>query len=112
MQAAASNNAVSLAIIKTATYTANELQIHHDCAAVEQVDLALWGHHHSYQRTCHVANGKCTWPSSTVSETAGTGITATQRILRDALISSSATIGSRTATEYKGPVHAVVGMGG
>ena len=24
------------------------------------VDLALWGHHHSYQRTCHVYKEKCT----------------------------------------------------
>jgi hypothetical protein len=25
-----------------------------------KVDLALWGHHHSYQRTCPVINGTCT----------------------------------------------------
>lgn len=25
-----------------------------------QVDVALWGHHHSYQRTCPVYNGTCT----------------------------------------------------
>merc|ERR1712216_640218 len=23
------------------------------------VDLALWGHHHSYQRTCAIVGGKC-----------------------------------------------------
>ena len=25
-----------------------------------KVDLALWGHHHSYQRTCPVYQEKCT----------------------------------------------------
>ena len=24
-----------------------------------KVDLALWAHHHSYQRTCHVLHQKC-----------------------------------------------------
>jgi len=24
------------------------------------VDLAFWGHHHSYQRTCPIARGNCT----------------------------------------------------
>ena len=24
-----------------------------------KVDLGLWGHHHSYQRTCHVTNATC-----------------------------------------------------
>ena len=26
------------------------------------VDLAIWGHHHSYQRTCKMARGKCVGP--------------------------------------------------
>ena len=32
------------------------------CAAPQKynVDLALWGHHHSYQRTCPVAEKMCT----------------------------------------------------
>ncbi|CAM9341268.1 unnamed protein product [Ectocarpus sp. 12 AP-2014] len=29
-----------------------------------QVDLAVYGHHHSYQRTCRVANETCVGPSS------------------------------------------------
>jgi len=28
-----------------------------------QVDLALWGHHHSYQRTCPVYNNTCFYGS-------------------------------------------------
>jgi len=46
------------------------------------VDLCLAGHHHSYQRTCKVADGVC------VAEAAYRG------------------------TEYKAPVHAIVGMAG
>ena len=26
---------------------------------IYRVDLALWGHHHSYQRTCALSRGKC-----------------------------------------------------
>lgn len=31
-----------------------------------RVDLALWGHHHSYQRTCHVKSHLCLAPSGGV----------------------------------------------
>lgn len=31
-----------------------------------RVDLALWGHHHSYQRTCHVQGRRCLAPSGGV----------------------------------------------
>mmetsp|Transcript_8197 Transcript_8197/g.12429 ORF Transcript_8197/g.12429 Transcript_8197/m.12429 type:complete len:615 (-) Transcript_8197:57-1901(-) len=51
---------------------------------LHKVDLAVWGHHHSYQRSCHLIGGKCTELSA-------------------ALISGEA---------YKGPVHLVLGMGG
>ncbi|KAM3571335.1 hypothetical protein VYU27_006628 [Nannochloropsis oceanica] len=45
-----------------------------------KVDLGIYGHHHSYQRTCQVYRNKCLAPSG--------------------------------GTEYKAPVHAVVGMAG
>lgn len=51
-----------------------------------QVDLALYGHHHSYQRTCKVANEVCTGMSSEIPTEQNKGYTA--------------------------PVHVVMGMAG
>jgi hypothetical protein len=31
-----------------------------------KVDMALWGHHHSYQRSCRLARGKCVDSSSSI----------------------------------------------
>ncbi|CAN0549640.1 unnamed protein product, partial [Ectocarpus sp. 8 AP-2014] len=43
-----------------------------------QVDLAVYGHHHSYQRTCRVANETCyqdyTAPVHVVMGMAGMGL--------------------------------------
>ncbi|KAG5181266.1 hypothetical protein JKP88DRAFT_346667 [Tribonema minus] len=54
-----------------------------------EVDLALWGHHHSYQRTCHVVAGRCAAPSAALAGGGGA-----------------------SADAYRGPVHLVVGMAG
>ncbi|CAM9187858.1 unnamed protein product [Ectocarpus fasciculatus] len=51
-----------------------------------QVDLAVYGHHHSYQRTCRVVNEACVGPSS-------------QRY-------------SSQYEDYTAPVHVVMGMAG
>jgi hypothetical protein len=37
-----------------------------------QVDIALWGHHHSYQRSCHVFNETCQANSTTTATNAYT----------------------------------------
>eukprot|EP00611_Tribonema_gayanum_P015184 TRINITY_DN269_c0_g1_i1.p1 TRINITY_DN269_c0_g1~~TRINITY_DN269_c0_g1_i1.p1 ORF type:complete len:651 (+),score=172.68 TRINITY_DN269_c0_g1_i1:194-2146(+) len=56
-----------------------------------KVDLALWGHHHSYQRTCHVVGGRCAAPSAALAGGAS---------------------GDGSTDAYRGPVHLVVGMAG
>ncbi|CAN0414552.1 unnamed protein product, partial [Ectocarpus sp. 13 AM-2016] len=54
-----------------------------------QVDLAVYGHHHSYQRTCRVANETCLGPSS-----------------------RSYSSQYQEHEDYTAPVHVVMGMAG
>lgn len=49
-----------------------------------KVDLAIWGHHHSYQRTCGVIGEKCMQNS----------------------------VGGVYSGEWKAPIHLVIGMAG
>jgi hypothetical protein len=62
-----------------------------------KVDLALWGHNHSYQRTCQVYNLECVGPR---------GDTHTNTT------SSSSSSSTTTTSSYAAPTHAVIGMAG
>lgn len=65
-----------------------------------RVDLVLWGHNHSYQRTCKVHNLKCGATSNTTAPAVATP-------------SSDITpAANTTADSFAGPVHAVIGMAG
>ncbi|CAM9572762.1 unnamed protein product, partial [Phaeothamnion confervicola] len=57
-----------------------------------QVDLALWGHHHSYQRTCKVAKNKCLAFSTPLPP--------------------QGAVFAYDSESYTAPVHLVVGMAG
>jgi len=58
-----------------------------------RVDVVLWGHHHSYQRTCYVINQTCmAKPDTHISNTTTTAVYRTNK--------------------YVAPVHFVIGMGG
>jgi hypothetical protein len=54
-----------------------------------QVDLAVWGHVHNYERTCAVYESKCLAFPSNVNG-----------------------VDTYNNTDYKAPVHAVIGMAG
>lgn len=53
-----------------------------------KVDLALWGHHHSYQRSCQVYKEKCTpgAPIHVVIGMAGQGLSHNLRYVTIAAI--------------------------
>jgi hypothetical protein len=69
------------------------------------VDLALWGHHHSYQRSCPMANGVCVKaPGAGAGAGTGTGAGA-----------GVGAVGAGTGvknTTHAGVVHAVIGVAG
>jgi hypothetical protein len=56
-----------------------------------RVDLALWGHHHSYQRTCQVQGNVCTpgAPVHVVIGTAGYELTHSLYPVRPAIFTTA-----------------------
>ena len=67
-----------------------------------RVDLALWGHHHSYQRSCPMAHGEC------VRESPPEAHPSTMRPPN----SSSASVGGGDSAAPWGVTHVVVGAAG
>ena len=74
------------------------------------VDLVLAGHHHSYQRTCHIFNNSCaaSWPSAEPGASRrGAERSRSRSRGHDPLRSSDA-----ASATGQPPVHLVVGMAG
>ena len=59
------------------------------------VDIALWGHHHSYQRTCPVYNFTCVGDEDIEDDKGGDGGD-----------------GGEGGDEQDGPIHIIIGMAG